>query len=71
MMGSSPHIGGVSMNRAEFMKILRGSKQYEFVSDTRLEIIGYYTGKRVTLDLGELTEEMLEDIIVEDEEEDD
>lgn len=58
-------------NYNEAMEIIWGSKQYSF-SGTILEITGYYTGKSVRLDLGMLTEEMLEELTPEpDEEEDD
>ena len=35
------------------LRILRGSKQYNF-NGTVLTVIGYYTGKRISLDLGKL-----------------
>ena len=41
------------------LRILRGSKQYNF-NGTVLTVIGYYTGKRISLDLGKLDADMLE-----------
>lgn len=49
------------------MEIIRGSKQFSF-NGTVLEITGYYTGKSIRLDLGTLTEEMLEELTPESEE---
>ena len=54
----------------EFQRLLNGSKQYEF-EGTVLTITGYYNGKRIAIDLGQLTEEMFEELVVEDEDEDD
>ena len=48
------------------LRILRGSKQYSTV----LTVIGYYTGKRISLDLGKLDADMLE-ALTPDEEADD
>ena len=42
------------------LRILRGSKQYNF-NGTVLTVIGYYTGKRISLDLGKLDADMLEE----------
>ena len=50
----------------EAMKIIRGSKAYEFITDTILEITNYHTGESIKLDLDCLTEEMLEELQVED-----
>ena len=57
------------MNFSEVMQIIHGSKQYEF-HDSVLTVTGYYTGKKVKLDLSRLTEEMLEELILDDEEDD-
>lgn len=57
------------MNFSEVMEVLNGSKQYEFDGPV-LTVIGYYTGKRVKLDLSKLTEEMIEELTPDDEEED-
>lgn len=54
-------------NYKDAMEIIRGSKQFSF-SGTVLEITGYYTGKSIKLDLGALTEEMLEELTPEPEE---
>ena len=51
------------------LRILRGSKQYNF-NCTVLTVIGYYTGKRISLDLGKLDADMLE-ALTPDEEADD
>ena len=51
------------------LRILRGSKQYNF-NGTVLTVIGYYTGKRISLDLGKLDADMLE-ALTPDEEADD
>lgn len=51
------------------MQIIHGSKQYEFHGPV-LTVTGYYTGKKVKLDLSRLTEEMLEELILDDEEDD-
>lgn len=58
----------------KFQEILRGSKQFSFEEgengNTILILTGYYTGETIKLDLANLTEEMLEEIIVEEGEED-
>lgn len=56
------------MNYNEFLRILRGSKQYEF-NGTVLEITQYYTGKRIKLDLSLINEDTLELILEDDDEE--
>ena len=56
------------MNINEFMQLIKGSLRYE-INDKTLTLTGYYTGKEVSLDLSRITEEMLEELIVEDEEE--
>ncbi len=54
----------------ELNEILQGSKEYKFEYGengmTVLKITGYYTGKEIKLDLSKLTEEMLEELIVEE-----
>ena len=60
---------GKRMNFSEVMQIIHGSKQYEFHVPV-LTVTGYYTGKKVKLDLSRLTEEMLEELILDDEEDD-
>lgn len=54
----------------ELNEILQGSKEYKFEYGengmTVLKITGYYTGKSIKLDLSKLTEEMLEELIVEE-----
>ena len=55
------------MNINEFIKLLQGSLRYEMHNGT-LTLTGYYSGKQVSLDLTRMTEEMLEELIIEDEE---
>lgn len=43
------------------MNILHGSIRYEF-EGTILTVTGYYSGESISLDLGKLTEEMLEEL---------
>lgn len=57
------------MDFLEVMEVLKGSKQYEF-DGALLTVTGYYTGKQVRLDLSKLTEEMIEALTPEDDEED-
>lgn len=57
------------MNFSEVMQIIHGSKQYEFQGPV-LTVTGYYTGKKVKLDLSRLTEEMLDELILDEEDED-
>lgn len=57
------------MDFLEAMEVLKGSKQYEF-DGTVLTVTGYYTGKQVRLDLSKLTEEMIEELVPEEDEED-
>jgi hypothetical protein len=54
----------------EVQKIVRGSVQYK-IRDSILTVTGYYTGEWFSIDLSKLTEEMLEDLQPEDEEDDD
>ena len=49
------------------LRTLSGSIQYEF-DGTVLTLTQYHTGKRIKLDLGCLTPEMLEELIVDEEE---
>lgn len=53
------------------MRIIKGSKRYEFEDMTVLIITDYYTGERVALDLSKLTEEMLEELAPEENDEED
>jgi len=48
------------------MEIVQGSKQYEFVGETYsvLKLTGYYTGRRVKIDLSQIDEEMFEQLVV-------
>ena len=57
------------MDFSEVMQIIHGSKQYEFHGPV-LIVTGYYTGKEVKLDLSRLTEEMLEELTLDEEDED-
>ncbi len=54
----------------EFQHIINGSMQYEFDGSV-LTVTGYFSGKQVSIDLGLLTDEMFEELVVEDEEEED
>ena len=56
------------MSINEFMELIQGSLRYEIHNEI-LTLTGYYTGKRISLDLSRITEEMLEELIFEDEEE--
>lgn len=56
------------MDINEFAKLLQGSLRYEMHNGT-LTLTGYYSGKEINLDLTRITEEMLEELIVEDNEE--
>lgn len=56
------------MNYETFKRLLNRSKSYEF-NGSVLRITDYQTGKSVELDLGELSEEAFEEIVVEDDEE--
>lgn len=57
-------------NVHDFKRMIRGSMRYEFY-DTVLTITGWYSGKSISIDLGELTEEMFEELVVEEDDEDD
>ena len=56
------------MNNTEFQRIINGSMAYEF-DGTVLEVVGRYTGQRIRIDLGLLTDEMFEELVEEGEEE--
>lgn len=58
------------MDFSEVMQIIHGSKRYEFHGSV-LTITGYYTGKEVKIDFSRLTEEMLEELTLDDEEDED
>ena len=51
-----------------FKSIIRSSMVYEF-DGTVLQLTDYYTGKTISLDLGAVTMEMFEELIVEEESE--
>lgn len=57
----------MTKNFRDFQEIIRGSKQYEF-EGTVLTITGYYTGKRVSIDLSMIDEDTFLDIVPEDDE---
>ena len=59
------------MDLYKALKIISGSKRYDFDGDTILTISDYYTGDAVRLDLSRLTEDILDELIVEDEDEED
>ena len=52
----------------QVLDILNGSISYEF-DGTVLKITSYFTGETVRLDLGNLTQEMLDELQVEDDNE--
>ena len=54
----------------QVLDILQGSISYEF-EGTVLRITSYYGGEQVLLDLGNLTQEMLDELQVEDDNEED
>ena len=51
----------INQDYNEFMRIIRGSKEYRF-DGTVLTVINYYTGKKIMLDLAAVTPEMLEEL---------
>lgn len=55
------------MDAVKLMRLLNGSMRYEF-NGSILTITGYYSGDEVKLDLSRLSDEMLEELIVEDDE---
>lgn len=57
------------MDKREFDRLVTGSLQYEMGHGV-LTLTGYYTGESVKLDLTRLSEEMLEELIVTDDDED-
>jgi hypothetical protein len=56
------------MNINDFLRLINGSIRYEF-EGTKLTITGYYSGKGITLDLSKMTEEMLEELTADEDEE--
>lgn len=52
----------------QVLDILNGSISYEF-DGTVLKVTSYFTGETVRLDLGNLTQEMLDELQVEDDNE--
>lgn len=52
----------------QVLDILNGSINYEF-DGTVLKVTSYFTGETVRLDLGNLTQEMLDELQVEDDNE--
>lgn len=57
------------MNYEDFRQIINGSVQYK-IAGTVLELMGYYTGKLVKIDLAKIDPEMLEEIMADEENED-
>lgn len=55
-------------NLDDFLSIIRGSMEYEF-DGTVLTVTGYYSGKRASIDLGELNEEMFDSMVVDEDDE--
>lgn len=55
------------MDYRTFREIIGGSKQYEF-DGTVLTVTGYYTGKRVRIDLSKVTPEMMDEILADEDE---
>lgn len=55
------------MDYRTFREIIGGSKQYEF-DGTVLTVTGYYTGKRVRIDLSKVTPDMLDEILADEDE---
>lgn len=53
-------------NLEKTMKILHGTKDCEFESDTKLKITDWYTKESVTLDLANFTEEMHDEMRMND-----
>lgn len=45
-----------------FRRIIIGSKAYEFNGE-ELEITGYYTGERITIDFGTIDEDLFEQLV--------
>lgn len=50
----------------EFRRIINGSMAYEF-DGTVLELTGYYSGKRIRIDLSAIDEEMFDELLVDNE----
>ena len=59
-------MANTKMDVNKFKRILNGSIRYE-IERGELTITGYYTGESVTIDLNYLTDEMFEELLVEDE----
>lgn len=59
------------MTYNEFQQMLRESISYEMQGNGVLELTGYFSGKRVKIDLSMIDEETFEQIVVEDEQDDD
>lgn len=57
-------------NLEKLQRILRASKRYE-MNGSILTLTHYYTGEEIKLDLSQMSEETLEDMVVEEEEEED
>jgi hypothetical protein len=55
------------MENKDFQKIINGSMRYEFAG-TVLTVSDYRTGKEISIDLGQLTDETFEELVVEEQE---
>lgn len=55
------------MNYSDFQRLLKSSKTFTFEGSV-LVITDYYTGKKVNLDLSQLSEDVFEEISLTDEE---
>lgn len=53
------------MDYRTYREIVGGSKEYEF-NGMVLTVTGYYTGKRVRIDLSKVTPDMLDEILADD-----
>lgn len=58
------------MSYKDFKEIVFGSKEFTF-DGSILELTGYFTGKKVLLDLGNIDEEMFEKLVVDDDDDED
>lgn len=54
------------MNYEDFMKAVKGSKQFSF-NGSVLELINYNTGDRFYIDFAKIDEDMFEEIIADEE----
>ena len=54
-------------NANDLRRVLRSSFRYEFDSQGVLTLTHYYTGQEIKLDLSQMTDEMFEELVVEDE----